>query len=162
MTTPPSPDPRLLRLGLILSVAALAVLTTMLLMPGREGPGRIPHLDKLWHFLGFLGLVLPLAVARPDWAWAAALVAAGYGGVIELIQPSFGRGAEWGDAAANLAGALAAAALGRWLHPRLLRRKAPARRPPPATHRTEEPRPCPMPPSSTPFPASTPPSPPGM
>lgn len=108
---------RLATLGLILTALALLILTALLLMPGQEGPGRIPHLDKVFHFTGFFGLVLPFAVARPRWALVAALVAAGYGGAIELIQPSVGRGAEWGDALANLLGALSGALAGRRLHP---------------------------------------------
>jgi len=122
------PDPAqtplpLLRLGLILTAIALVVLTYVLLMPGQDGPGRIPHLDKLFHFIGFFGLVLPLAVVLPRRAWLAALLAAAYGGGIELVQPGFGRGAEWGDALANLAGALSAAVVGRALHPVLVRRR---------------------------------------
>lgn len=71
------------------------------------------------HFLGFFGIVLPVAVALPRRVWIAVLLAAIYGGAIELIQPSVGRGAEWGDFAANVAGATTAALLGRWLSPRL-------------------------------------------
>jgi VanZ family protein len=119
---PPRLAPGLVRLGVLLTLVALPILTGLLLMPGQEGPAMIPGLDKVFHFIGFFGLVLPFAMVRPQQAWIAALVAAGYGGVIELIQPSFGRGAEWGDAFANLAGAMSAAAMGRWLHPRLARR----------------------------------------
>jgi VanZ family protein len=129
MTTVSPPPPLTgrwpVRLGIGLTILALLILTAVLLMPGKEGPSPIPGLDKVFHFVGFFGLVLPLATALPRLAWTAAAVAAAYGGVIEIIQPSFGRGAEWGDAVANLAGALAAATLGRWLHPRLFRRLPP-------------------------------------
>lgn len=109
------------RLGLGLTGLALLVLTVLLLIPGNGGPGPVPHLDKLYHFIGFFGLVLPYALVRPHHAFAAVVVATVFGGAIELIQPSFGRGAEWGDALANMLGAIAAALAGRAMHPRLAR-----------------------------------------
>jgi VanZ family protein len=141
MPDTPSPPRPLLRIGLTLTLLALLLLTAALLMPGTEGPGRIPHLDKLFHFIGFFGLVLPFACIRPRLAWVAAAVAAAYGGGIELVQPLVGRGAEWGDALANLAGALSGAALGRWLHPRLVRRwpRAPRHAPPHAAQPAAKP-----------------------
>lgn len=118
MSNAPS-DRRLTRIAAGLAVLALLAVSVALLLPGREGPGRVPHLDKLWHFLGFFGIVLPAAVAFPRAAWALALAAAAYGGAVELVQPMVGRGAEWLDAAANLAGALVGAVLGRRLRARL-------------------------------------------
>lgn len=122
MIDPAPTPPGLVRLGLVLTGLALLVLTVLLLMPGSEAVSPLMGLDKLWHFLGFFGLVLPLVTVLPRLAWAAALAAAVYGGVIELIQPSFGRGAEWGDALANLIGAATGALVGRALHARLIAR----------------------------------------
>lgn len=48
-----------------------------------------------------------------------ALLAAAYGGAIELIQPRFGRDAAWADFVADVAGVAAGAARGRWLGLRL-------------------------------------------
>lgn len=115
-------DLRLVRWGLGLSALAVVVVTVTLLMPGGSGPARIPGLDKLLHFLAFAGLVLPVAATAPRHAWTAAVLATAYGGAMELIQPSFGRGAEWADLLADGLGALAGAMLGRWLHPWLRRR----------------------------------------
>lgn len=121
-----SPDLRLARWGLALSALALAVVTLALLAPGSGAEPRVPGLDKLLHALAFFGITLPAAAGAPRRAWALALAAAAYGGAMELIQPSFGRGAEWGDLAADALGAAAGAWLGIRLHPRLRRRFQPA------------------------------------
>jgi VanZ family protein len=69
------------------------------------------QLDKLVHAALFFGLAqawLRGAAGAPRAGVTLGLaVAAGlYGGLLELVQPSFGREAEWGDFAADLVGAL--------------------------------------------------------
>ena len=78
------------------------------------------HLDKLVHVALFFGLAQAWlrGMARAPRAAVAlglALAAGLYGGLLELVQPSLGREAEWGDFAADLAGALLAWA---WLRRR--------------------------------------------
>ncbi len=78
---------------------------------GQAAPGS----DKLYHFIAFAVLVLPLGWAYPRYVFAIVIAAAIYGGLIEVIQPHFGRGAELLDALAGGAGALAGALIGRSL-----------------------------------------------
>lgn len=129
MTAPATPVPPAawhLRLALALTLLLAVAIAVATLVPndGRSPP--FPYLDKIQHFVAFGLLVLPLATVLRGRAAVAVVVAlaVAYGGAIELIQPRFGRGAEWFDFWADLAGALAGAALGRWLHPRLTRRGA--------------------------------------
>ena len=71
------------------------------------------HLDKLVHAALFFGLAQawlrgPAGAPRAAVTLGLALAAGLYGGLLELAQPSVGREAEWGDFAADLAGALVA------------------------------------------------------
>jgi VanZ family protein len=121
MPAPFSLPDRLVKRGRI-ATAAIALLTVALtLTPGDEQIHAPGGMDKLFHFLAFFALVLPVALTEPRRWVLLVCLAAGLGGAIELIQPHVGRQAEWGDALANAAGALAGALLGRWLHPRLFR-----------------------------------------
>ena len=100
---------RLLALCLFGTIAVLIAFAT--LTPPTPPTGASSN-DKLYHFAAFALLVLPVSLLwRPDLA-RACLVAAGYGAVIEVIQPWFGRSGEWADLAANLAGIVAAAGFG--------------------------------------------------
>lgn len=111
----------LARIGIIL--AALATLATLYatLSPRPPGPELQGQADKLAHFAAFLIIVFPAIVTRPRrWRWVVPGAIA-LGGLIELIQPSFGRHAEWMDFWANNAGILAGALAGAALHPPLRR-----------------------------------------
>lgn len=69
-----------------------------------ETEAPVAHFDKISHVLAFACLGFPLAAAgthRPIWIFLAGLA---YGAIIEIIQPSFGRTAEWADLAADAAG----------------------------------------------------------
>ena len=118
----PAVPVRLIVLAAVIT-ALLAVLVAWLtLSPVGGRPPRIQHLDKVAHFAAFFALVLPLASVLTTRATLRGVVGLAilYGGVIELVQPYVGRGAEWSDFAADALGALAGAALGGWLRPRLL------------------------------------------
>ena len=99
----------------LLVAFALCVTT---LSPGMPSVGP-PGSDKWQHFAGFALLALPLGYARPRWGWCIVLGAAAFGGMIELIQPSVGRGAEWADLAADIAGASAGVVAMRLVRRRL-------------------------------------------
>lgn len=89
--------------GLTLLLAlAIAVLTLTPTVPGPEG---LPGLDKLAHALAFGLFVLPMSMAYPArWIgiWVLALA---FGGLIEIVQPFFGRSDEWADLLADGFGA---------------------------------------------------------
>lgn len=88
--------------------AFLALIVFILLMwPMTDGkPFPVPYLDKVVHAGLFCAVALPaMSGVQNRWHWAIWLVVFGYSGVTELVQPYFGRGAEWGDLAANAAGA---------------------------------------------------------
>jgi VanZ family protein len=109
-----------IRTGVALSLIAAVVVAIATLIPAPSGPPRIPHLDKGFHALGFFGITLPAALVLPRRAWVVAGLALALGGVIEVIQPSVGRGAEWADFAANTLGVACALWLAAALRPRLV------------------------------------------
>lgn len=111
---PPQRD----RLALAVTVLYVILITWLLLAPVSSVP-QVAGGDKLHHALAFAVLVLPATVARPRAALAIALAAIGYGGAMELLQPSFGRTAEWLDLLADAVGAVLGVLLGRWLRSRL-------------------------------------------
>lgn len=98
-----------------LLVLVIAVLT---LMPSSQAEGP-PTPDKLYHFIAFAALVVPLSVVYPrhvGWIVAGAVA---FGGAIEVIQPHVDRGAEWLDLLADLLGAIAGALAARlWVRSR--------------------------------------------
>lgn len=68
--------------------------------------------DKIYHFLAFTILVIPVAIFNPRalaWVLPASLL---FGGAIELIQPHVGRQGEWLDFWADFAGVVFGAGLG--------------------------------------------------
>jgi len=76
--------------------------------------------DKVYHVLAFACLAFPLPVVRPRLTlWVVVSVIA-YGGAIEVIQPYFGRQAEWADFVADAIGAVVGAAAGYALSDRVL------------------------------------------
>lgn len=107
------------RLALAATLALLIAITYLTL----AAPGSLPRVsggDKLHHALAFAALVFPFVVARPRWALRTFAAAIAYGGLIELIQPSFGRSGEWADLLADTIGAavgIVLAWLTRWLLP---------------------------------------------
>lgn len=108
-------------LGFGLSVVVGVVVTAMLLVPASDIPGpHIEGLDKVIHFAMFFLLVLPaLTFAPSSWVWVVPL-AIFYGGMIEIIQPYFGRGMEFGDFVANTLGVCTAIPISRAIHRRWL------------------------------------------
>lgn len=115
----PGLPPRRRRAVIAAAVLALLVATVLFLAPmPDEGESRLPDgADKVAHFLAFLLVATPFFVARLRLWPLIAVVLIAYGGVIELVQPHFGRTAELADVIANSAGVLTAlplAMLIRW------------------------------------------------
>jgi VanZ family protein len=82
------------------------------LTPPGESSTPLPLTDKQLHALAFGLLVLPVALTRPRALWWLAPLALAYGAMIELIQPSVGRTAEWADLLADGVGTAVVCALG--------------------------------------------------
>lgn len=102
----PDPDPatagrRRLALGLTAALsAAVFILALMPLAPSSPVPGS----DKLHHLVAFGAMILPCALFhRRALPWILPVVIA-QAGLIELVQPGFGRHREWADFVADLAG----------------------------------------------------------
>ncbi|MBR3370161.1 MAG: VanZ family protein [Rhodobacteraceae bacterium] len=115
MFKPPVISERQRRIALVISVILLVVVTVVLLMPVPENEGRFPeHVDKLVHFGVFFVVAFPAYVARMSF-WPVILVGlVAYGGAVELIQPHFGRSAEFADFIANSLGVVAALPCAIW------------------------------------------------
>ena len=94
----------LLRWALALTVLFAAVILWGTLKPPGSGGGSFPLTDKQAHALAFALLVLPLSLAAPRLIPKLAISALIFGGVIELIQPSFGRSGDLGDWVADAIG----------------------------------------------------------
>jgi VanZ family protein len=107
---------RLYLIGLALTIVLGVVIAFLTLAP--ISSKNVPGSDKLNHLLAFMALAFPLPFAQPRLVWPVILGVSAYGGLIEIIQPLFGRGAEWGDFIADVLGAslggLLGARCGKW------------------------------------------------
>ena len=99
-------------ISVTLTVMLAGVIAVLTLVP-ISGVG-IPGSDKLHHILAFAALAFPLPVVYPRLVWPVILGVSAYGGLIEIIQPFFGREAGWGDFLADFAGAVFGGILGVW------------------------------------------------
>jgi len=104
-----------LGLGTVIAVLTLAPISA-------GGPAGA---DKLYHILAFACLAFPLPLVRPRWTIWVILGVIAYGGAIEVIQPAFGRQAEWADLGADAIGAMLGALVARQLGLRVGRWRSP-------------------------------------
>lgn len=95
-----------------LTVGLIGVISGLTLMPASQAAGP-PTPDKLYHFIAFAALAMPLCAAYPRRIWWVVAGAIVFGGMIEVIQPMVGRGAEWLDLLADALGAVAGAWVAR-------------------------------------------------
>lgn len=94
-----------------LALAVIIAVVTLAPMPAGGPAGS----DKVYHVLAFACLAFPLPLVRPrSTLWVVVGVIA-YGGAIEVIQPFFGRQAEWADFVADAIGAILGAVVARQL-----------------------------------------------
>lgn len=91
----------------VITVLVLALITIGSLYPAEHLPA-MPGSDKTHHFVAYCALMLPVALRRPKYWLAFALVFIAWSGLIELIQPYVNRYGEWLDMAANTGGVLLA------------------------------------------------------
>jgi glycopeptide antibiotics resistance protein len=92
--------------GLAITIAVLT------LMDGSRVPSGGALTDKAYHLVAFAELVLPTSILRPAWWCPVTVGAFGFGRAIEVIQPAFGRSADWLDLLANGLGIVIGAGLG--------------------------------------------------
>jgi VanZ family protein len=104
-------------IGCAVSLALAAIVTGLLLMPALPGkPFPVPFFDKFVHAAMFFSVALPAMLGLgPRLSWAVFAVVVAYSGLTELLQPGFGRSAEWSDFGANAVGAALAVPAARWL-----------------------------------------------
>ena len=96
-------------------LAVIIAVLTLAPMPSGGPAGA----DKIYHVLAFACLAFPLPLVRPRFAVWVILGVIAYGGVIEVIQPFFGRQSEWADLIADgigaVVGAMTGSALSRYI-----------------------------------------------
>ncbi len=82
---------------LFLSLGLTATIAALTLMPQASMPVGPQGVDKLYHMVAFAALIFPTALLRPKWCLRFGCLAILYGGIIEAIQPVFGRSADMSD-----------------------------------------------------------------
>jgi hypothetical protein len=92
-------------------LAVFIAVLTLAPMPAGGPAGS----DKVYHVLAFACLAFPLPLVRPRLTLWVILGVIAYGGIIEMIQPFFGRQAEWADLVADGVGAILGAIVARQL-----------------------------------------------
>ena len=91
-------------LDIPLTIIVTFVLTLIMFWPINEPPPAPDGTDKLVHFIGFAALAFPVARTGRVSLITVFVSASAFGGIIELIQPSFGRSADMQDWIADIAG----------------------------------------------------------
>jgi VanZ family protein len=108
-------------LDIPLTLIVTTVLTVAMLWPLEAPPPAPEGSDKLVHFMAFAALAFPLARTGRFGLLPVFVGACAFGGVIELIQPSFNRSADVNDWIADIVGVVLGIGLGL-LYRRLRRR----------------------------------------
>ena len=91
-------------LDIPLTLIVTAVLTVAMLWPINQPPPDPDGNDKVVHLIAFAALAFPLARTGRIGLIPVLVGASAFGGIIELIQPSFGRSADMQDWIADIAG----------------------------------------------------------
>jgi VanZ family protein len=91
-------------LDIPLTLIVTAVLTVAMLWPINQPPPAPDGTDKLVHVIAFAALAFPLARTGRIGLVPVFVGASAFGGLIELIQPTFGRSADMQDWIADIAG----------------------------------------------------------
>jgi VanZ family protein len=87
----------------LVTVIWLIVITIASLYPADSLP-QVPGSDKTHHFIAYMILVFPLALAKPKNYKTYILLLILFGGFIEIVQPYVNRYGEWLDFLANSLG----------------------------------------------------------
>ena len=91
-------------LDIPLTLIVTTVLTVAMLWPINQPPLAPDGTDKLVHLIAFAALAFPLARTGRIGLIPVFVGASAFGGLIELIQPSFGRSADMQDWIADILG----------------------------------------------------------
>ena len=94
------------------------VLTVAMLWPINQPPPAPDGSDKVVHIIAFAALAFPLARTGRFGLIPIFIATSAYGGIIEVLQPSFGSSADMQDWIADIAGVTLGMMLGllyRWL-----------------------------------------------
>ena len=108
-------------LDILLTIVVTLTLTVAMLWPLDQPPPAPEGSDKLVHFIAFASLAFPLARTGRFGLMPVFIGASAYGGIIELIQPSFNRSADVNDWVADIVGVVLGVGCGL-LYRRLRRR----------------------------------------
>jgi hypothetical protein len=95
-----------------LTIILTLTLTTAMLWPMQAAPSAPEGSDKLVHLMAFAALAFPLARTGRFGLLPVFIGASAFGGVIELIQPRFNRGADVNDWIADVVGVALGIGLG--------------------------------------------------
>ena len=93
-------------LDIPLTLIVTTVLTVAMLWPIHQPPPAPDGTDKLVHLIAFAALAFPLARTGRVSLITVFISASVFGGVIEVIQPSFNRSADLGDWIADITGVM--------------------------------------------------------
>ena len=91
-------------LDILLTIIVTLTLTVAMLWPLEAPPPAPEGSDKLVHFVAFAALAFPLARTGRFGLMPVFIGASAYGGIIEIIQPSFNRSADVNDWIADVVG----------------------------------------------------------
>ena len=91
-------------LDIPLTLIVTAVLTVAMLWPINQPPPGPDGSDKVVHLIAFAALAFPLARTGRIGLFPVFVGASAFGGLIELIQPTFGRSADMQDWIADITG----------------------------------------------------------
>ena len=93
-------------LDIPLTLIVTLILTVAFLWPLEQPPQAPDGSDKLVHLIAFAALAFPLARTGRIGLLPVLISASAFGGVIELVQPSFNRSADIKDWVADVVGVI--------------------------------------------------------
>ena len=91
-------------LDIFLTLIMKTALTVAMLWPIHQPPPAPDGSDKVVHLIAFAALAFPLAHTGRFGLIPIFVATIAYGGIIEVLQPSFGRSADMQDWIADIAG----------------------------------------------------------
>lgn len=96
----------------LIATALLTVFIAYVTLAPISAPHGLPGSDKTYHVLAFVLLTFPCAILYPKALIVVIPGAIAFGGLIEIVQPSFGREREIADLYADAVGTSIGAAAG--------------------------------------------------